>query len=91
MDFFYGVEPIFETATRSAYRAKSGYLGTGLSVSYKTKITQKIQIGGAVKVGLHNGAANENSPLFTDKSTYSVVVGFVWNFWESAKRESLAN
>ena len=87
MDFFYGVEPIFETATRSAYRAKSGYLGTGLSVSYKTKLTQKIQIGGGVKVGLHNGAANENSPLFTDKSTYSVVVGFVWNFWESQQRE----
>lgn len=91
MDFFYGVDPIFESAARSAYRAKSGYLGTGLSFSYKTKLTQKIQIGGRIKAGLHNGAANQNSPLFTEKTTYSIVVGFVWNFWESAKRESLAN
>jgi outer membrane protein len=37
---------------------------------------------------LHSGAANTESPLFKDKSTYAFGVGMVWRLWESEERVS---
>ena len=87
MDFFYGVAPQFETAFRPAYQAKSGYLGTRVAASFKQPLTDNLEFRTGVNIGLYQGAANDQSPLFTDKTTYSGFVAIVWKFWESERRE----
>ncbi len=87
MDFFYGVAPQFETSFRPAFQAKSGYLGTRVGVSLKKYLTDKLLFRTGVNLGLFQGGANRDSPLFTDKTTYSAFIAVVWNFWESERRE----
>jgi outer membrane protein len=87
MDFFYGVAPQFQTGLRPAYAAKSGYLGTKLSVSVKRQLTNSLELRTGVRLGLHSGAANEQSPLFTDDTTTSGFIAVFWKFWESDERE----
>jgi outer membrane scaffolding protein for murein synthesis (MipA/OmpV family) len=85
-DYFYQVDSDFVTSERQAYQAKSGYLGTDLSlgVSFNAQKDVRIFLRGTLSV--HSGAANQDSPLFRDKSTYSVGVGVVWRIWESVER-----
>jgi len=85
-DYFYQVDNDFITEQRPAYDAKSGYLGTDLSVHLSFNVTKDIRIFTFARTSLHAGSANEDSPLFRDKSTYSYGVGMVWRLWESEER-----
>jgi len=87
MDFFYTVDPQFAQPGRPAFEAESGYLGTDLSISFLKSINESLELLFGGRVSSHHGAANENSPLFTDDSTFSVYVAFSWKFWESERRE----
>ena len=87
MNFFYGVEPGFATASRSAFDAESGYLGARLSGSIKRQLSPTLQLRTGLSASFYNGAENKRSPLFTDKTTVSGFVALVWKFWESAERE----
>ena len=86
MDFFYGVDAIYATPNRPAYRAKSGYLGTRLSFVLRHKINAKVQFLTGLSLGFYGGAANDKSPLFTKETTNSVYAGVLWKFWESKRR-----
>lgn len=87
-DYFYQVDEAFVTESRGAFDAKGGYLGSRLGVSVAFPIGDSIRgfIGGAVN--FHVGAANDDSPLFEDKLTYSLGAGFVWRFYESQRKAS---
>jgi outer membrane protein len=85
-DYFYQVDSDFVTEQRSAYDVKSGYLGTDLSVGLSFNATEDIRIFTFARASLHSGAANEDSPLFRDKSTYSYGLGMVWQLWESEEK-----
>ena len=87
-DYFYQVDSQFVTEQRQVYDAKSGYLGTDLSVGLSFNTTGYIRIFTFARVSLHSGAANTESPLFEDKSTYAYGVGMVWRLWESGERVS---
>jgi outer membrane scaffolding protein for murein synthesis (MipA/OmpV family) len=87
-DYFYQVNNDFTTEERPAFDAKGGYLGTDLSVGLSFDATQDIRIFTFVRASLHSGSANENSPLFREKSTFSYGVGMVWRLWESEERVS---
>ncbi len=87
MDFFYGVAPEFETASRSTYVADSGYLGTRFGASFKYDMFDALEFRTGLNMYLHSGAANEDSPLFTDDTTFSGFIAFLWRFWESEERE----
>jgi outer membrane scaffolding protein for murein synthesis (MipA/OmpV family) len=63
-------------------------LGTDLSVGLSFDATQDIRIFTFARASLHSGSANENSPLFREKSTFSYGVGMVWRLWESEERVS---
>jgi outer membrane scaffolding protein for murein synthesis (MipA/OmpV family) len=82
-DYFYQVDSDFVTEQRSAFDAKGGYLGTDLSVGLSFNATEDIRIFTFARASLHSGSANEDSPLFREKSTYSYGVGMVWRLWES--------
>lgn len=82
-DYFYEVDAAFANVNRAQYDAKGGYLGSELSVGLSFPIAENIRgfFGGSAQ--FHQGAANENSPLFEDDITYSLGLGFVWRLYES--------
>jgi len=86
MDFFYGVEPQFATATRPAYAAKAGYLGTDLTFSYINTLTERWELVAGTRISFNQGAVNEDSPLFTKDYGIGVFAAFTWKFWESKTR-----
>jgi outer membrane scaffolding protein for murein synthesis (MipA/OmpV family) len=87
-DYFYQVGNDFVTEQRQAYDAEGGYLGTNLSVGVSFNATENIRIFTFARASLYMGSANENSPLFRDKSTYAYGVGMVWRLWKSEQRVS---
>jgi len=86
--YFYRVEPRFATATRPAYEADGGYLGSAITVGLSYDITDRVRgyVGG--QAGYYGGAANEDSPLFRQKMNYSAHVGFTWSIFQSDTRVS---
>ena len=87
-DYFYQVDNDFITDQRPAYDAKGGYLGTDLSIGLSFNTTKDIRIFTFARTSLHSGAANGDSPLFREKSTYSYGIGMVWRLWESEEKVS---
>ncbi len=85
---FYQVDSQFAQAQRSAYTARSGYLGTTLSHIFAKTLFKDTRgfIGGYYEN--HKSASNENSPLFRRKDNFSVAIGLVWWFYESSTLES---
>ena len=91
MDFFYGVAPVYATAERPAYEAGSGYLGTRLSLTLRHAISSTLDIVGGLRFGFYQGAANANSPLFTQQTTSGVMLALVWKFWASERRAAASD
>ncbi len=91
MDFFYGVAPAYATPERPLYEAGSGYLGTRLSLTFKHAITKKFDIIGGLRFGFYKGAANADSPLFTQQTTSGVMLALVWKFWASERRAAASD
>ena len=85
-EYFYRVEPRFATATRPAYEANGGYLGSRITLGLSYGITDRVRAYVGGQVGYYGGAANEDSPLFRQKVNYSVHVGFTWTIFQSDTR-----
>ena len=39
------------------------------------------------RLGIHNGATNDDSPLFKDKTNASVFMAFYWSIFQSEETE----
>jgi outer membrane protein len=91
MQYYYEVAPAFATAERPAYQASGGYLGTILGLSLHQPITRNFEIRTGLRVGLLQGARNQDSPLFTDDTTGSVYVAFIYKFWASKRTTTTAD
>ncbi len=87
-DYFYQVDNRFVSDTRAAFDAKAGYLGSELSLGFSFSILQNIRgfVGGSAQ--FHQGAANDDSPLYEDDVTFSVGLGFVWRMYQSEANAS---
>lgn len=87
-DYFYQVDQEFVTDNRDQFDAKGGYLGSELSVGFSFPLRKNMRgfIGGSAQ--FHQGAANQDSPLFEKDITYSVAAGFVWRLYESDTKAS---
>lgn len=85
-EYFYRVEPRFATATRPAYEAGGGYLGSKITLGLSYGITDRVRIYFGGNVGYYGGAANEDSPLFRQKVNASVHAGFSWSIFQSDSR-----
>ena len=86
MEYFYGVDPEFAAGERSAYEARSGYLGTGVTVNWIRQLTEKLRLVVAVRMDLHSGARNQDSPLFTRTTTAGIQGALLYRFWQSERR-----
>lgn len=82
-DYFYQVDPDFVTTSRQQFDARGGYLGAELSLGLSFPVVENMRGFLGASVQFHQGAANEDSPLFEDDITYSLGVGFVWRLYES--------
>lgn len=86
MDYYYEVAPEFATAQRAAFGAEGGYLGTEIGLSLRWPVADRLDLWGGIRQGFHNGAKNEDSPLFTDDTTTTFYAAFMYRFWESERR-----
>lgn len=83
--YYYEVPEHDQLPYRSAYGAKAGYIGTSVtSAFWYEKPTHGIFMG--VSVSLHDGAANQQSPLFRERTTLAGFAGFRWYFYRSDAR-----
>lgn len=90
-EYFYRVEPRFATATRPAYEADGGYLGSKITLGLSYGITDRIRAYVGGYIGYYGGAANEDSPLFRQKVNGAVHVGFTWSIFQSDTRVTSSN
>jgi outer membrane scaffolding protein for murein synthesis (MipA/OmpV family) len=71
-DYFYEVSAPYATASRTVYDADAGYLGSKVQLSLYAPLTPWVGLRGMGQVNFHQGAANQDSPLFKDETTYGV-------------------
>jgi MipA family protein len=83
MDYFYTVDPEFVTPSRPAYDADAGYLGTNLTLGVSKRFNSRFRLILGTRFGIHNGATNDDSPLFKDKLNVGVFSAFAWSFAQS--------
>jgi len=87
-DYFYQVDPEFSNSNRKQYDAKGGYLGAAISVGLSFPIRKNIRGFLTGSTQLHQGSANQKSPLYEKDITYSFGIGFVWRLYESDAKAS---
>lgn len=85
-DYFYTVAPQYATATRPAYKARSGYIGTEGTLGIAYPVNDRLLVFAATQVGYYGGSKNEDSPLFRDKTNFNFGLGVRWSFWQSEAR-----
>jgi outer membrane scaffolding protein for murein synthesis (MipA/OmpV family) len=83
MDYFYQVGPEFATFERPAYNAKAGYLGSYLTLGVTKRFNSRFRLFVGTQIGIHNSAANTDSPLFEDELNLSIFSAFSWTFIHS--------
>lgn len=85
MDYFYEVKPEFITPKRPAFDADAGYLGTNLTFAISKRFNNRFRLWVGTRLGIHNGATNDDSPLFNDEINTSVFMAFFWSIFQSDK------
>ncbi len=83
MSYFYGVSPQFATATRPAYTAQPGYVGTQLDASYRVPLNARISLFSQLAFDDYTAATNQDSPLFRRQYGASVLAGVSFSLWHS--------
>lgn len=84
-DTFYGVAPVFATATRPAYQARGGLIATRLGVNGVRRVGEDWGVFSYVRYDSVRGAANDGSPLVDRRGGFSAGVGLAWTFARSDK------
>jgi len=83
---FYGVDPQFATATRSAYRARAGLIATRALTSLSYRITRYLSITGFARYDSVAGAANRASPLVQRNGGLTYGLNMSWTVRQSSER-----
>jgi MipA family protein len=83
--YYYTVDPIFATSSRSPYSAGSGYGGSTVTIGLN-KILKPLILNAFISLDFLQGAVFEDSPLVKNK--YSMMYGFAvsWIFLQSSER-----
>lgn len=84
--YFYGVANAYATATRPAYQAQGGLVSSRLTVDSSLRLGPDITLFAYVRYALHNGAANQASPLFAQNHGTSAGIGLAWTLGRSIAR-----
>lgn len=85
-NYFYGVDAKYATATRPAFQAEEGYMGTEFGAFAAIPLDDRFRMFTGSRLMLHSGAANELSPLFKEEATISLVLGLTYSFYHSDEK-----
>lgn len=85
-DTFYGVAPAYATATRPAYKAKSGLIMSRLSLNLSQSLTPNLRVFGFARLISVGGAANSASPLVRQDIGSTVGFGLLYTLTRSNAR-----
>lgn len=83
-EYFYTVEPEFVASERTEYHAKAGYVGTNVFSMFSFEQGSHGLFAG-IGLSFHDGAANDQSPLFKERVNTLVFVAFRWFFHRSER------
>jgi len=83
-EHFYGVDPIYATASRPAYRASGGYAGWQ-ALAATSRRFGNTWVGGFVRYDSLAGAVFEDSPLVRSKHAFTAGIGISWVFARSSE------
>lgn len=75
--YFYEVEPVYASATRSAYRATSGYAGWDATVALSRR-SGNTWTGAFLKIDRLDGARFVDSPLVRSQGNWSAGFAMAW-------------
>jgi len=90
-EYYYEVDPTFASATRPAYRAGSGYLGSELFVGAAYRPTPRVRLFAGIGQAFNGGAANRDSPLFETTEATGFAIGFAWTLAQSEDTVSIVD
>lgn len=76
-DYFYTVDPAFETANRPAFQADSGYAGTRFTLGVRGRRGNS-WVGAFLRYDNVSGATFEDSPLVRQNGNISAGIVFAW-------------
>ena len=82
-DYYYQVDPLYATASRPAYDAQGGYLGTHLQISGRREIRPGLNVYLTYRLRSLAGAENEDSPLHREDLTQAFSISAVWTAFHS--------
>ncbi len=80
---FYGVAPVYATAERPAYEAKSGLIAWRLGSTLGRRITPELSLFATARLDSVAGAANRASPLVKQTTGWSAGLGFAYTLRSS--------
>ena len=84
MQYFYTVEPGQASATRPAYAARGGYLGSEATLTWSRRLSPSLRWFVSARGQSLHGAANAASPLLRSRFDFGAGAGLVWTPWRSA-------
>lgn len=84
-DYFYEVDPAFARPDRPAFDADAGYLGAEISLAAGYEVNDRVSVFGGLRLALHEGAANDDSPLFEDEIGVSAFLGVSYAIFQSQR------
>jgi len=83
-EHFYGVDPIYATASRPAYRASGGYAGWQ-ALAATSRRFGNTWVGAFLRYDSLAGAVFEDSPLVRSKHAVTAGIGISWVFARSSE------
>lgn len=87
-DTFYGVAPAFATASRPAYQARAGLIGSRAGLALSRRVGQDLRLFVFARVDSVAGGANDASPLVRRETGATAGVGLAWTLARSQRRGS---
>lgn len=84
-DYFYQIESQYQTESRTAYDAKTGFLGNEISLAFKYKWGNKNIIIGS-QLSDYSQSANTQSFLHRSNINWSFIAALSWVLYESEAR-----
>lgn len=84
--YFYGVAPLYATATRPAFDAQSGLMSARASLSTSKNLNPDLRVFGYARMDYYGLGANTASPLFMQSSSPTWGLGLTWTLGRSEAR-----
>ncbi len=84
-NYLYGVPSQFATATRPAYQAKAGFVGTRFTVATSRSLSPESTVALFARWDNSSSAANVDSPLHLKNNGFSVGAALTYTFAKSSR------